>query len=71
MARRQTLTQYLDARVEQVIQQSMPRWSTLMPNTQTFFAQPFYQPANRPTPTATPFNSYIVDVLPIDAYPIR
>jgi len=71
MARRQTLTQYLDARIEQVIQQNMTRWSTLMPNTQPYFVQPTYQPATRPTPTATPFNYYIVDVLPIDAYPIR
>jgi hypothetical protein len=71
MARRQTLTQYLDARVEQVIQQNMTRWATLMPNTKTYFAQPYYQPQDRPIPTATPFNCYIVDVLPIDAYPIR
>jgi hypothetical protein len=71
MVRRQTLTQYLDARIEQVIQQNMTRWSTLMPNTKPYFVQPTYQPANRPIPTATPFNHYIVDVLPIDAYPIR
>jgi hypothetical protein len=71
MVRRQTLTQYLEARVEQVIQQNMTRWATLMPNAQTYFTQPAYQPQDRPTLSPASLNTYIVDVLPIDAYPIR
>jgi hypothetical protein len=71
MVRRQTLTQYLEARVEQVIQQNMTRWATLMPNAQPYFTQPAYQPQDRPTFSPASLNTYIVDVLPIDAYPIR
>lgn len=71
MTRRQTLTQYLDARIEQVIQQNMTRWSTLMPNTQPYLIQPAYQSKDRPTLSPASLNTYIVDVLPVDAYPIR
>ena len=68
--RQPTLTHYLNAKVRKVVTESIGGLSTLMPNTRPLTPNLTFIATNKPL-IATNLNFYIVDLLPIDVYPIR